>query len=299
MGVGLLGFDGVRDRESGGRAMNQDFGARQVKVFTSGGLTFGIRSEDGVVALAVGEDERAEALVRERLSDATESVQAISLAGSTKDEGEEVASLTLMVAQRCNLRCFYCYGGDGEYGAPGMLDDEAALKAITTFLSRDGGPRRNITFFGGEPLLALRLIQKLTARALRVAVRHDRVVSFSMTTNATLVTDRVAQWLACHPFSVVVSIDGEPNAHGRNRPDAAGNNSWEATVRGATRLLRFLGPERVKARVTLTSEYPDINRVLQALEGVGFTSVALAQIEPSYDGRIAAWTEADHMSAQG
>ena len=68
----------------------------------------------------------------------------------------------------------------------------------------------------------------------------------------------------------------------------------ETTVRGALHLLRFLGPERILARATLTAAYPEIEQILSNLREIGFTRIALASVEPSPRGTAGAWTPEEY-----
>jgi uncharacterized protein len=266
---------------------------QNVELFSADGLTFGIRVLDGAVAIARGESEESRASVVDRLA-STRPERAIDLTQPSYEPNVAPKSITLMVAQHCNLRCTYCYGVAGEYGSPGLLEHVAAVEALRDFLMRPGPAERNVNFFGGEPLLAFLEIQRLVAHALRLAVTYDRAVSFTMTTNATLVTDVIACWLSQHGFSVVVSIDGDPDMHGRNRPDASGRSSWGAVTRGSRQLLQSLGPERVRARSTLTAGYPDIQGMVETLKGIGFTNIHLGAVEPTSSGAVGAWSRDDY-----
>jgi len=91
----------------------------------------------------------------------------------------------------------------------------------------------------------------------------------------------------------MVSIDGDAQMHGRNRPDANGHNSWDATINGAKLLLRDLGPHAVTARVTLTANFPDIDGMLKGLEDIGFQSIALCAVEPGGGSKVSVLTKDD------
>lgn len=254
-------------------------------------FTVGIRLDDGVVAIVANSNGEAESRLAEWF--AHEPTRPLPSSAAYRPEAE-ATYLTLMVAQRCNLRCTYCYGGDGEYGAAGILERDVAFSAISSFLSQEGSPARNINFFGGEPLLALPLVRESVTYALRESIARNRDVSFSMTTNATLVTEQTAAWLASLPFSVVVSIDGDAEMHGQNRPDASGRSSWAKTVAGARALLERLGPDRVRARATLTTGYPDIEDIVGCLTNLGFTNISVTPVETTHLGDVQAWSGADH-----
>ena len=89
-----------------------------IDVFTADGLTFGVRISDGLVAVAAGGKEASARLVVRRLKQ--EVTTPTDPSRTTLDPSTEPLSITLMVAQKCNLRCTYCYGVNGEYGSPGL-----------------------------------------------------------------------------------------------------------------------------------------------------------------------------------
>jgi len=68
-----------------------------------------------------------------------------------------ITGMLLLITQACNMRCTYCYAGDGSYGAASeqsMMSQETARKAVLTLLDLSGAERLiSIDFFGGEPLL--------------------------------------------------------------------------------------------------------------------------------------------------
>ena len=72
-----------------------------------------------------------------------------------------VKALCLHMAHDCNLRCKYCFAGEGNYHSEkSKMPFEVAKKAID-FVIESSGNRRNIEidFFGGEPLLNLKVIK--------------------------------------------------------------------------------------------------------------------------------------------
>jgi radical SAM protein with 4Fe4S-binding SPASM domain len=265
----------------------------RVCFFEADSLTFGVRVTDGAALVAGSRGATARTAIQRRLSERP--VNHCDLMRSAHVPAFNRSRLTLMIAQQCNLRCIYCYGGDGQYGNPGIADREESLHLIERFLKRQGPKRRTINFFGGEPLLCFDLLRELTTCAVRHAVRYDRYLVFTMTTNGTLVTPAISAWLARHRFSVMVSIDGDAQMHGRNRPDAHGSNSWTATINGAKLLLRDLGHYAVTARATLTEGFPDIDSMVRGLEDIGFQSVALCAVEPGRHSKVPTLNKADYQ----
>ncbi len=79
------------------------------------------------------------------------------------------------------------------------------------------GERFAIEFFGGEPLLNFTLIRQIYAWIKTQDIKFPYV--FQITTNGTLLTDEVKQWLTEHKedFRVILSVDGDEMMQAKNR----------------------------------------------------------------------------------
>ena len=119
----------------------------------------------------------------------------------------------------CNLACAYCFYRDH---APGRMSPAVLERMLSTYCAlpfRD----KSVAFQGGEPTLA-------GLGFFRAASRHE--AQFSIQTNATLLTDEWAEFLAAGRWLVGASIDGPQPVHDRFRGEHA------ATVAGIRRLER-------------------------------------------------------------
>ncbi len=65
-----------------------------------------------------------------------------------------------------------------------------------------------LNFYGGEPLLALDLIRQTVSLLEDTLKKHNQTAHYSLTTNGSLMTDEIIQFLAEHKFSVELSFDG-------------------------------------------------------------------------------------------
>ena len=164
-----------------------------------------------------------------------------------------VAALSLNVAQSCNLACTYCYADEGRFGGrPRMMESAVAFAAIDRLMAQ---ARRRVTvgFIGGEPFLNRRLINDAVAYAKASAARAGLGVGFSVTTNATLLTDDDLRLLRDEAFTVTVSLDGGP-AQNRHRPKSAaigldrGGSGGHRGVAGAARPCPDFGTGEPHAR---------------------------------------------------
>ena len=140
----------------------------------------------------------------------------------------EVDMFILGITEQCNLRCRYCcYSGEYKNNRTHserhmtLGDVDEALEFIRQFASKE--PVR-IAFYGGEPLLHYDIIQYAIGKAQ--AIWGDQV-SFSITTNATLLTTERIRWLIQHQVKLEISIDGAKQFHDQYRKDKKGNGSYD------------------------------------------------------------------------
>lgn len=185
------------------------------------------------------------------------------------------AAASFMVAQACNLRCVYCFAGDGDYGERATMSWSDAKGAVDALFEPAGRQIVQINFFGGEPMLAWPLIERTVLYANDLAELRGKRVEYSMTTNATRVTPTRAAFMARHAFTILVSIDGTEKDHNAARRDAAGRDTWGTVVAGARLLLSFIGAERVSARATLRRGHAPYDEIVVALREIGFSDMHL------------------------
>lgn len=128
--------------------------------------------------------------------------------------------ITLQVTQNCNMRCQYCsFSGEGilsrMHNSKKMCLD-IAIKAIDFFKKHSAASKEvDISFYGGEPLLAFDLIKRIVDYVNKVLSYQK--VTFSLTTNGTLLNEEICAFLEKHAFVVTVSIDGPQAYHDSNR----------------------------------------------------------------------------------
>ena len=94
--------------------------------------------------------------------------------GFVTDEPPEtmaVRSLSLAVAQKCNLACTYCYAQEGSFGSePKNMDRAAARRSVDLlFEAARPGESVNLAFLGGEPLVNRALIRECTSGRIEPA----------------------------------------------------------------------------------------------------------------------------------
>ena len=98
------------------------------------------------------------------------------------------------------------------------------------------GPAK-ISFFGGEPLLRLDLLKEIVQHAETESQRRGERVYFSITTNATLLTEEVRDYLYAHRFYLGLSIDGCRAAHDATRRTVNNKSSFDTIVENVRPIL--------------------------------------------------------------
>ena len=153
-------------------------------------------------------------------------------------------------------------------------------------LFAESGERRgvHITFFGGETLMNFPLLERVVEYANQQAAALGRSIDFSLTTNATLLTPAIIQFLSDNRIGVTVSMDGPPEMHDALRVFANGRGSYDIIAPKVRELLAAHRTRPIAARVTLTSGVTDVGRIYRHLKhDLGFHEVGFAPVTTSPD----------------
>jgi len=202
-----------------------------------------------------------------------------------------IRHLELMVTHACSMRCRYCYGSLGQeewqtapylYGADaGSMSFKTAKEGVD-FLFETSGRQKNLSviFFGGEPLLAFDLIEKIVPYVRQREAETGKKVDFSLSTNGLRLSEQVVDFLRKNKVGCQVSIDGPKEIHDKNRRLADGKGSFDYILPGIKRLIS-IRPGKVPARATVSHTLVNLPAVVKYLLSLGFGSV---HIEPVIGG---------------
>jgi len=125
---------------------------------------------------------------------------------------------------------------------------DTACKAIRLLKDHSSGNDTvSIGIYGGEPLKKFSLIRECVRYAKEIFPQGQKI-GFNVTTNATLVTPEVADFLIKEGFTVTVSLDGPRQFHDRFRIDKRGNGSFDKTLKGLKLLSEKYNRSRSKKK---------------------------------------------------
>jgi uncharacterized protein len=139
------------------------------------------------------------------------------------------------VTDACNLKCKYCgYGefyDDYDKRQNNFMNFSKAKLLLDYLIEKWNSPLNishdsiiYISFYGGEPLLNMKFIQKVVAYMGKKILIHNQC-HFSMTTNATLL-NQYLPYLVKHRFHLLISLDGNKENHSY-RTYNNGKNSFD------------------------------------------------------------------------
>ena len=142
----------------------------------------------------------------------------------------------------CNLDCEYCFFLSKEDLYPGsgfrMPDDVHEAYIGQLLAAQRGVDEVVVAFQGGEPtLMGIDFFRRTLDLEKRFATPGQRILN-TLQTNATLLDDEWAQFLAENDFLVGVSIDGPREMHDAFRVDKGGKPTFDRVIAGLDALKR-------------------------------------------------------------
>ena len=147
--------------------------------------------------------------------------------------GDEVA-ITICPTLACNFECPYCFAtrGQGKM-SPEVQDDVVAFAA--RMLDASHAKTLDITWFGGEPLMATDVIEALSPRLIQLAEERGCEYSSWVFTNGYLLTEDVVDLLLrCKIHHVHIPLDGLGATNDATRRLVGGGPTYD-------RILKNLG----------------------------------------------------------
>jgi uncharacterized protein len=198
--------------------------------------------------------------------------------------------VVLNVTNQCNLACTYCYEYSADRiaqqdGKPKYMSVVVAESAVEMLIQESAGREGlHITFFGGETLLNFPVMRSTVEYAKRRGAELSKRIEFSVTTNATLLTEEIVDFLSENRVGVTVSIDGDQELNDRMRVFHDGRGSYSVIAPKIRNLLHRHRTNSIGARVTLTSQVNDVKRIYRHLTTeLGFDSVGFSPATASPD----------------
>ena len=199
-----------------------------------------------------------------------------------KDKSKSfIKAMCLNIAHDCNLRCKYCFADEGEYKGHRMLMSAEVGKRAVDFVIKNSGPRKNIEIdlFGGEPLMAFGTIKEIVEYAREQEKLHNTNIRFTMTTNATLLTDEIMEYIDKNMGNIVLSIDGRKDINDKVRVRYNGSGCFDDILPKIKKMVEKRDKSKqYYARGTFTRNNTDFYNDVLALANEGFKEISIEPV---------------------
>lgn len=193
--------------------------------------------------------------------------------------GSDYATFMVNVSQRCNLTCPYCYVKEGHFDYAEVPIPRMPIKQagnIVEHIHRHFPGLRiyGYHFYGGEPLLNFNAIKTIVESAEEKAQETGTETDYHITTNGTLLTDEIADFMDKHRFTVYYSIDSDETTHDELRKYRNGKGSY----RDVSRNLELLR-DRTGVHLIGSSVVREDNSLTNALDKLMTTGASQCKAE--------------------
>jgi uncharacterized protein len=177
---------------------------------------------------------------------------------------KHLSQLVFEVTEKCNLNCKYCglssfYEGNSERRGENLPFRKAQLIIDYLYSLREcpweADYPLNIGFYGGEPLLNMRLIRLIVSYMEHI---NFTKVSYGITTNGMLL-DKNIDYLVKNKFQLLISLDGD-QFQNSYRMDSNGRESFRRVVRNV-KLLQDEFPNYFKKYVQFNAVLHNRNSI--------------------------------------
>lgn len=145
---------------------------------------------------------------------------------------DRTLQLILLVHEDCNFRCTYCY----EKFQKGAMSEKVAFNVLNFIRKelenhREDYDKIRLSWFGGEPLLNIKLIEFLGKEVLELAQKYHLEYEADITTNGYLLNTRAFKKLVdIKVTSFQITIDGTKEYHDKQRVLKNGHGTYDRII---------------------------------------------------------------------
>lgn len=141
---------------------------------------------------------------------------------------DSIMHLIILPTEQCNFRCKYCYETFNK-GKMSQCIQDSLIKYVRKNIHKYTG--LNVSWFGGEPLEAIDVVEKLSKTFQNICRVAKKSYSASMTTNGYSLTIEIFKTLySLDVYNFQITIDGLEQEHDRQRILANGEGTFSTII---------------------------------------------------------------------
>jgi uncharacterized protein len=171
------------------------------------------------------------------------------------NDNPEPTRTILLLSEKCNLKCLYCYNNAQSKGAmmPLRLAKDTIDTIIKNALAQKIGGIELGYHGGGEPTMNWTVFTGSLNYAREICKKEGLNLNSSICTNGVMSRGK-AEWMADNINDIAISADGPPGIHNLQRPFHSGKGSFEKVAS----TLDILNSHKKSYAIRLTAtEYTD------------------------------------------
>ena len=186
--------------------------------------------------------------------------------------------LLIAPSMACNLDCFYCFESNRYAGRMSTVVQSNIVRLVRRYFE-SGTKRLDVTWYGGEPLLAFSVVELLSKRFLALCGEFGSEYSAQIVTNATLLAHETARQLASWKVKrAQITLDGVPQLHNTRRVPKNGNPTFYRILDGIEAAAAQM---HVSLRINVCRKVAArLEELLQILAARGLNRVVSAYAAP-------------------
>ena len=167
--------------------------------------------------------------------------------GRAVKDSQSVLRMTICPTMGCNFDCPYCFQSHRTGKMTEQVQDQVAALADRLFAA-SGAKELSILWYGGEPLLALDVMQRLTHLLNGVCIKYGAGLRAQIYTNGYLLDHKTARILpGLRVKHARITLDGMGSTHDETRHLKGGGATFERIMENLSKPILF--PVEVRLNV--------------------------------------------------
>jgi uncharacterized protein len=181
---------------------------------------------------------------------------------------------------KCNFSCDYCFETNKTFGKM----DAQVISLLKLFVAKklQSETKLQVTWFGGEPMLALDVVSELSEEFISLCKEKKCEYNANMITNGFLISHEQIPILKKNLIrSIQITLDGSEEFHNKKRFLPGGIGTYQTLIKN----IKLLKEEGFGVNVRLNQEKDNINSIGEILKdfklnGIEQVPISFGRIEP-------------------
>jgi uncharacterized protein len=199
--------------------------------------------------------------------------------------------LTVAPTMGCNFGCDYCFQGEDKDNESMSQEVQDGIISLVMRVSPQL-KRLHIAWYGGEPLLQLKIIEELSDRIIPLCDSRSMQFDSMMVTNGYLLTPEAARSLYLRRVKTIqITLDGQQIDHDSRRPLLSGRATFNHILQNIVSIVNEI-PIALSIRVNIDSRnMQGIRKLIDQMADMGLGNKRNLKL---YFAPVEATTEACH-----